>query len=206
MYSGVPWPLPRELIIVRMRTRDIPKSATLTVHLWSTKMFGLLRSRCRIGGDRECKYCIPLATDKATCLERDRSSLPSRLSMAYRLPRAINSVRIRGGSGVNPMNKSRFGCRSDASTFTSFRSSTSTSRPRSRSCFTATVVPAHFARKTSAKPPTASRSPKSTASGATSHSPPDVDANPTAGTIDAVGIACTSSRPSAAAAAGGRRK
>ena len=51
---------------VLRRTRASPKSAILTRHLSSSRMFGLFRSRCKMGCARECRYCIPLATETAT--------------------------------------------------------------------------------------------------------------------------------------------
>ena len=82
----------------------------------------------------------------------------------------MNSVAMSGGSAHQPMNRSRLGCRNRHSVKTSSRSLSTTSGPRSSSCFTATVVPFQVPRNTSAKPPTATRSRKRSSAGAMVHS------------------------------------
>ena len=171
IHSNVPWMFERPDSSVLRRTRDRPKSAIFTRHLSSTRMLGDLRSRWRIGGDRECRYCMPLATDSATwCVRGPPSGPPFLRRMLCRDPRRMNSVAMKGGSAHHPMNSSKFGCLSRDSTTASSLKRVTTSAPRSSSCFTATIVPFHVPRNTSAKPPTATRSCSCTSDGAISHS------------------------------------
>mmetsp|Transcript_5238 Transcript_5238/g.23380 ORF Transcript_5238/g.23380 Transcript_5238/m.23380 type:complete len:215 (+) Transcript_5238:535-1179(+) len=110
IHSNVPWMLLLPDRSVLRLTRERPKSAIFTRHLSSTRMLGDLRSRWRMGGDREWRYCIPLATDSATwCVRGPPSGAPFLRRMLCREPRRMNSVAMNGGSAHQPMKSSRFG-------------------------------------------------------------------------------------------------